>query len=180
MVSRPISQDKLDEVFQGGIIMELILFIYMLVIITVTIHILLVRENDVDGADAVATDDDAVAPDDEAVAPDDEAVAPDDDAVAPAARLVEWAEDGHMPAVPVHAADAVAPTDDLLPGEEEDHWEDLADLWEFPEIGKNDHIKYNRALRGCGRRGKGKQKGGKHIDKKKFRRADTKAHLSLA
>ena len=139
--------------------MELILFIYMLVIITVTIHILLVRENDVDGADAVATDDDAVAPD---------------------ARLVEWAEDGHMPAVPVHAADAVAPTDDLLPGEEEDHWEDLADLWEFPEIGKNDHIKYNRALRGCGRRGKGKQKGGKHIDKKKFRRADTKAHLSLA
>ena len=172
MVSRPISQDKLDEVFQGGIIMELILFIYMLVIIVITGHILLVREKDVDTADVDTADVDAA----------------DVDA-ADAARLVEWAEDVHMPAapavpavsVPVHAAD------DLLPGEEEDHWEDLADFWEFPEIGKKQSpvimtgdCKYNRALRGCGRRGKGKQKGGKHIDKKRLRRADTKAHLSLS
>ena len=127
--------------------MELILFIYMLVIITVTGYILLTREKGTEGAITSAD----------------------------TARLVEWAEDGHMPAAPV-------PTVALLPGEEEDKWEDLADLWEFPEIGKNDHmvVKCNRALRGCGRRGKGKQKGGKHINKKKFRRADTKAHLSLA
>ena len=139
--------------------MELILFIYVLVAIVVTGHILLVREKDVDGAitattaatDAVATD--AVAA----------------DAVAPAAD-----------------------DDDLLPGEEEDKWEDLAEDWEFPEIGKNDYddwkklpaimvgnCQYNRTLRGCGRHGKGKQKGGKHINKKKFRRADTKAHLSF-
>ena len=135
--------------------MELILFIYMLVIVVITGHILLVREKDVDAVDAV----DAV----------------DDDA-----RLVEWAEDGHMPAASaVPAMPCQAADDNLLPGEEEDHWEDLAEDWEFPEIGKNDHIKYNRALRGCGRRGKGKQKGGKHIDKKKFRRADTRAHLSI-
>ena len=136
--------------------MELILFIYMLVIVVVTGYILLTREKDTEGAITSAD----------------------------AARLVEWAEDGHMPAapaVPAHAAD------DLLPGEDEDHWEDLAEDWEFPEIGKNDHddwmvgdCKYNRALRGCGRRGKGKQKGGKHIDKKRLRRADTKAHLSLS
>ena len=138
--------------------MELILFIYMLVIITVTIHILLVRENDVDGADAATAAD---------------AVAPAADAVAPAATDA--------------VATAATDDDDLLPGEEEDKWEDLADLWEFPEIGKKKSpaimigdCKCNRALRGCGRRGKGKQKGGKHINKKKFRRADTKAHLSLA
>ena len=142
--------------------MELVLFIYVLVAIVVTGHILLTREKDVD----VDVDD--------------------------IARLIKWAEDGHMsaaaPVAPV--ADAA---DDLLPGEEEDHWEDLAEDWEFPEIGKNNHdgwklfpvvmignCKYNRALRGCGRRGKGKQKGGKHIDKKRLRRADTKAHLSLS
>ena len=133
--------------------MELILFIYMLVIVVVTGHVLLTREKGMTDADA--------------------------------ARLVEWAEDGHMPAAPA----APAP----LPGEDEDHWENLAEDWEFPEIGKNNHddwkklpaimignCKYNRALRGCGRRGKGKQKGGKHIDKKRLRRADTKAHLSLS
>ena len=154
MVSRPISQDKLDEVFQGGIIMELILFIYVLVAIVVTGHVLLTREKDVD----------AVAPATDAVAP-----APATDAVAPA---------------PATATDAVAP--DLLPGEEEDKWEDLAEDWEFPVIGKKQSpiimtgdCRCNRALRGCGRRGKGKQKGGKHINKKKFRRADTKAHLSI-
>ena len=156
--------------------MEIVLFIYMLVIVVVTGHVLLTRgEKDTEGAITSAD----------------------------AARLVEWAESGgHMPAAPapvhaapapVHAAPAVPAADDLLPGEEEDHWEDLAEDWEFPEIGKNDHddwkklpvvmignCKYNRALRGCGRRGKGKQKGGKHIDKKRFRRADTKAHLSLS
>lgn len=149
--------------------MEIVLFMYVLVAITVTGHILLVREG------ITSTD---------------------------AARLVEWAEDGHMPAhapAAVSAADTaadpvVAPADtaDLLPGEEEDYWEDLAESWEFPEVGKNNHddwkklpaimvgdCEYNRALRGCGRRGKGKQKGGKHINKKKFRRADTKAHLNL-
>ena len=127
--------------------MELILFIYVLVAIVVTGHILLVREKDVDGATPAAT---------------------------PA-----------TPAVPA-ATPAVPAADDLLPGEDEDHWEDLAEDWEFPEIGKKQSpvimigdCKYNRALRGCGRRGKGKQKGGKHIDKKKFRRADTKAHLSI-
>ena len=140
-----------------------ILFIYVLVAITVTTHILLTREKDVSGADI--------------------------------ARLIKWAEDGHMPAAPVAvvSASAAVPADDLLPGEEEDHWEDLAESWEFPEVGKNNRndwkklpvimvgdCKYNRALRGCGRRGKGKQKGGKHIDKKKLRRADTKAHLSLS
>lgn len=146
-----------------------ILFIYVLVTITVTGHILLTREKDAEGAITSAD----------------------------AARLVEWAEDGHMPAVPAvpavpaHAA-VPAADDDLLPGEDEDHWEDLAEDWEFPEIGKNNNdrkklpvvmignCRYNRALRGCGRRGKGKQKGGKHIDKKKLRRADTKAHLSLS
>ena len=155
--------------------MEIVLFIYILVTITVTGHILLVREKDVDAA---TTDDAAITS-------------------ADIAHLVEWAESGgHMPAAPapVHAAATVADAaDDLLPGEEEDHWEDLAEDWEFPEIGKNDHddwkklpaimigdCKYNRALRGCGRRGKGKQKGGKHIDKKRLRRADTKAHLSLS
>lgn len=142
--------------------MNILLFIYVLVTVVVTGHILLVREKGVTGADI--------------------------------ARLVEWAEDGHMPAA--HAADdAHAPAAahaDLLPGEEEDKWEELAEDWEFPEIGKNNHddwkklpaimignCEYNRALRGCGRRGKGKQKGGKHIDKKRLRRADTKAHLSL-
>ena len=157
--------------------MELILFIYMLVIVVVTGHILLVREKDVDAATTAA---------------DDAATADDDDAAitsADAARLVEWAEDGHMPAAPVHAAvHAVAPTVALLPGEEEDKWENLAEDWEFPEIGNDwkklpvimiGDCKYNRALRGCGRRGRGKQKGGKHIDKKRLRRADTKAHLSL-
>lgn len=144
--------------------MEIVLFIYVLVTIVVTGHILLTRETE----GAITSAD--------------------------AARLVEWAEDGHMstaPAVPVHAAaDAVAPAadDDLLPGEDEDHWEDLAEDWEFPEIGNDwkklpvimiGDCKYNRALRGCGRRGKGKQKGGKHINKKKLRRADTKAHLSF-
>ena len=125
--------------------MELILFIYLLVTVVVTIHILLVREKDVDGATtAVAAD---------------------------------------------TAADATtAVAADLLPGEDEDHWEDLAEDWEFPEIGNDwkklpvimiGDCKYNRALRGCGRRGKGKQKGGKHIDKKRLRRADTKAHLSI-
>ena len=140
--------------------MELILFIYMLVIVVVTGHVLLTREKGMTDADT--------------------------------ARLVKWAENGgHIPAAPAAvvsaAADAVAPAADLLPGEEEDHWEDLAEDWEFPEIGKNDHddwmvgdCKCNRALRGCGRRGKGKQKGGKHIDKKRLRRADTKAHLSLS
>ena len=155
--------------------MELILFIYILVTITVTGHILLTREKDTEGAITSAD----------------------------IARLAEWAKSGgHMPAVPApavanaaaHAIPATAATTaDLLPGEEEDHWEDLAEDWEFPEIGKNDHddwkklpvvmignCKYNRALRGCGRRGKGKQKGGKHIDKKRLRRADTKAHLSLS
>lgn len=143
-----------------------ILFIYVLVTITVTGHILLTREKGMTDADV--------------------------------AHLVEWAEDGHMPAAPaaVVSASAAVPAhaddDDLLPGEEEDHWEDLAEDWEFLEVGKNNHddwkklpaimvgdCKYNRALRGCGRRGKGKQKGGKHIDKKRLRRADTKAHLSL-
>ena len=144
-----------------------VLFIYILVTVVVTCHILLVREEDTEGAITSAD----------------------------AARLVEWAEDGHMPTapavpVPVHAADAVAPAadDDLLPGEDEDHWEDLAEDWEFPEIGNDwkklpvimiGDCKYKRALSGCGRRGKGKQKGGKHINKKKFRRADTKAHLSF-
>lgn len=145
--------------------MEIVLFIYVLVAIVVTGHILLTREKDIDGDDI--------------------------------ARLVEWAEDGHMPAAPAavvsaSAADVDAPAaaddDDLLPGEDEDHWEDLAEDWEFPEIGNDwkklsvimiGDCKYNRALRGCGRRGKGKQKGGKHIDKKRLRRADTKAHLSL-
>ena len=121
-----------------------VLFIYVLVAIVVTSHVLLVREKNVTGA---ITSADAA----------------------------------------VHAAD------DLLPGEEEDKWEELAKDWEFPVIGKNNHdgwklfpaimignCKYNRALRGCGRRGKGKQKGGKHIDKKRLRRADTKAHLSLS
>ena len=146
--------------------MELVLFIYVLVAIVVTGHILLTREKDVEGA-ITSTD---------------------------AARLVEWAEDGHMPAAPAVPAVSVSvhAADDLLPGEEEDHWEDLAEDWEFPEIGKNDYddwkklpaimvgnCQYNRTLRGCGRHGKGKQKGGKHINKKKFRRADTKAHLSF-
>ena len=149
-----------------------VLFIYVLVAIVVTSHVLLVREKNVTGAITSAD----------------------------IAHLVEWAESGgHMPAAPVHAAAHAVPAvpahaaADLLPGEEEDHWEDLAEDWEFPEIGKNDHddwkklpvvmignCKYNRALRGCGRRGKGKQKGGKHINKKRLRRADTKAHLSLA
>ena len=145
-----------------------VLFIYVLVAIVVTSHVLLVREKNVTGAITSAD----------------------------IAHLAEWAESGgHMPAAPapVHAAAPVAPAADLLPGEEEDHWEDLAEDWEFPEIGKNNHddwkklpvvmignCKYNRALRGCGRRGKGKQKGGKHIDKKRLRRADTKAHLSLS
>ena len=124
--------------------MELILFIYMLVIVVVTIHVLLVRENDVDGAVPATT----------------AAVA--------------------IPAVAIPAAAVPADDDDdLLPGEEEDHWEDLADFWEFPEIGKK-QSPVIRAIRGCGRRGKGKQKGGKHIDKKRLRRADTKAHLSLS
>lgn len=151
--------------------MNILLFIYVLVTVVVTGHILLTREKGMTDADI--------------------------------AHLVEWAENGgHMPAAPVAdapvadapvaAAPVAADTADLLPGEEEDHWEDLAESWEFPEIGKNDHddwkklpvvmignCRYNRALRGCGRRGKGKQKGGKHIDKKKLRRADTKAHLSL-
>lgn len=136
--------------------MELILFIYVLVAIVVTGHIILVREKDVDRDDI--------------------------------ARLVEWAESGgHIPAAhavaPVADADAAA---DLLPGEEEDKWENLAEDWEFPVLGKKQspvmmtgNCRCNRALRGCGRHGKGKQKGGKHIDKKKFRRADTQAHLSL-
>ena len=130
----------------------MVLFIYVLVAIVVTGHILLVREKDVDGAITAIT-----------------ATTAATDAVATAAD------------------------DDLLPGEEEDKWEELAKDWEFPVIGKNNHddrkklpvimigdCKYNRALRGCGRRGKGKQKGGKHIDKKRLRRADTKAHLSLS
>ena len=115
--------------------MELILFIYVLVAIVVTGHVLLVREKDVDGAVTAVT---------------------------------------AVPAV------------DHLPGEEEDHWELLAEDWEFPEIGKKQSpvmmtgdCRYNRALRGCGRRGKGKQKGGKHINKKRLRRADTMAHLSI-
>ena len=142
---------------------NVVLFIYMLVAIVVTGHVLLTREKDADGA---ITSADIV-------------------------HLIEWAEDGHMPAhapvaTPAHAAAAAV----ILPGEEEDKWEELAEDWEFPEIGKNDRkdwkklpvimvgsCKYNRALRGCGRRGKGKQKGGKHVDKKAFRRADTKAHL---
>ena len=146
------------------------LFIYVLVAIVVTSHVLLVREKNVTGAITSAD----------------------------IAHLVEWAESGgHMPAAPapVHAA-APAPVHaaaDLLPGEEEDKWEELAKDWEFPVIGKNNHddwkklpaimtgdCRCNRALRGCGRRGKGKQKGGKHIDKKRLRRADTKAHLSLS
>ena len=149
--------------------MDIVLFIYVLVTITVTGHILLTREKNVTGAITSAD----------------------------IAHLVEWAESGgHMPVVPAPVATvatvATVADADLLPGEEEDHWEDLAEDWEFPEIGKNDHddwkklpvvmignCKYNRALRGCGRRGKGKQKGGKHIDKKRLRRADTKAHLSL-
>ena len=144
-----------------------VLFIYVLVAIVVTSHVLLVREKNVTGAITSAD----------------------------IAHLVERAESGgHMPAAPApgHAAATVADAD-LLPGEDEDHWEDLADLWELPVLGKNNHddwkklpaimigdCKYNRALRGCGRRGKGKQKGGKHINKKRLRRADTKAHLSLA
>lgn len=145
-----------------------VLFIYILVTVVVTSHILLTREKDVTGSEI--------------------------------ARLVEWAENGgHIPAAtpiptPSHAAATAPAADavDLLPGEEEDKWEDLAEDWEFPEVGKNNHddwkklpaimvggCEYNRALRGCGRRGKGKQKGGKHINKKKFRRADTKAHLSF-
>ena len=112
--------------------MELILFIYVLVAIVVTGHVLLVREKDL-------------------------------------------------------PADLNADLNaDLLPGEEEDHWELLAEDWEFPEIGKKQSpvmmtgdCRYNRALRGCGRRGKGKQKGGKHINKKRLRRADTMAHLSI-
>ena len=152
--------------------MDIVLFIYVLVTVVVTGHVLLTREKGMTDADT--------------------------------ARLVKWAENGgHIPVAPTvanaaaHAIPATATTaadddDDLLPGEEEDHWEDLAEDWEFPEIGKNSHddwkklpaimtgdCRCNRALRGCGRRGKGKQKGGKHIDKKRFRRADTKAHLSL-
>ena len=118
--------------------MELILFIYVLVAIVVTGHVLLVREKDVDGAVTAVT------------------------------------------------AVTAVPAVDLLPGEEEDHWELLAEDWEFPEIGKKQSpvmmtgdCRYNRALRGCGRRGKGKQKGGKHINKKRLRRADTMAHLSI-
>ena len=133
--------------------MDIVLFIYVLVTITVTGYILLTREKDIDGDDI--------------------------------ARLVEWAEDGHMSAIP--AAIPAAIPNDLLPGEEEDHWENLAEGWEFPVIGKKQSpvmmtgdCRCNRALRGCGRRGKGKQKGGKHIDKKRLRRADTKAHLSLS
>ena len=158
--------------------MELILFIYMLVIVVVTSHILLVREKDVDAAPAA----DAVAP----AAADAATTAAITSA--DAARLLEWAESGgHMPA-DTAADPVVAPADtaDLLPGEEEDYWEDLAEDWEFPEIGKKQSpvmmtgdCRCNRALRGCGRRGKGKQKGGKHIDKKRLRRADTKAHLSI-
>ena len=149
--------------------MELILFIYVLVTITVTGHILLTREKDTEGAITSAD----------------------------IARLAEWAKSGgHMPAVPApavanaaaHAIPAnAATTADLLPGEEEDKWEELAKDWEFPVIGKTQSpvmmtgdCRCNRALRGCGRRGKGKQKGGKHIDKKRLRRADTKAHLSLS
>lgn len=146
--------------------MDIVLFIYVLVTVVVTSYILLTREKGMTDADV--------------------------------AHLVEWAEDGHMPAAPaaVVSASAAVPAhaaDDLLPGEEEDKWEELAKDWEFPEVGKNNHddwkklpaimigdCKYNRTLRGCGRRGKGKQKGGKHINKKKFRRADTKAHLTLA
>lgn len=141
--------------------MELILFIYMLVTVVVTSHILLTREKGMTDTDV--------------------------------ARLVEWAKNGgHIPATPAPAHAAATADDDLLPGEEEDKWEDLADLWEFPEVGKNNHDDWkklpvimaggcecNRALRGYGRRGKGKQKGGKHINKKRLRRADTKAHLSL-
>lgn len=121
--------------------MELILFIYVLVAIVVTGHVLLVREKDVDGA---------------------------------------------VPAVTAVTAVPAVTAVDLLPGEEEDHWELLAEDWEFPEIGKKQSpvmmtgdCRYNRALRGCGRRGKGKQKGGKHINKKRLRRADTMAHLSI-
>ena len=159
--------------------MELILFIYMLVIVVVTGHILLVREAE-DGHMSAAV------PVVHAVAAD-LLVREAEDAItsADAARLIKWAEDGHMsaaaPVVPVVPAD-----DDLFPGEEEDKWEDLAEDWEFPVIGKKQSpvimtvdCRCNRALRGCGRRGKGKQKGGKHIDKKRLRRADTKAHLSL-
>ena len=127
--------------------MELILFIYVLVAIVVTGHVLLVREKDVDGAVTAV----------------------------PAVTAVTT-----VPAVPA------VPAVDLLPGEEEDHWELLAEDWEFPEIGKKQSpvmmtgdCRYNRALRGCGRRGKGKQKGGKHINKKRLRRADTMAHLSI-
>ena len=142
----------------------------MLVIVVVTGHILLTREKDVDAAPAADAATTAITS-------------------ADTARLVKWAENGgHIPTAPTAPTAPAAPAvpahaaDDLLPGEEEDKWEDLAEDWEFPEIGKNDHMvgDCNRALRGCGRRGKGKQKGGKHIDKKKFRRADTKAHLSLA
>lgn len=145
---------------------NVVLFIYLLVAVVVTAHTLLTREKE-DATGAITSAD--------------------------IARLTEWAEDGHMPAAAPVADPADAPAAvDLLLGEEEDHWEDLADLWEFSEVGKNDHddwknlpaimvgdCKYNRALRGCGRRGKGKQKGGKHVDKKRLRRADTKAHLSL-
>lgn len=156
--------------------MELILFIYVLVAIVVTGHIILVREKDVYSATPAAV---AVAD----LLHGENGV---DDA--DIARLIKWAEDGHMsaaaPVAPVApVADAAV---DLLPGEEEDHWEDLAEDCEFPEIGKKQSpvmmtgdCRCNRALHGCGRHGKGKQKGGKHIDKKKFRRADTQAHLSL-
>ena len=90
--------------------MEIVLFIYRLVAIVVTGHILLTREKDIDDNDI--------------------------------SRLVEWAEDGHMHAAPAavvsaSAADAPAADDDLLPGEDEDHWEDLAEDWEFPEIGND-------------------------------------------
>lgn len=156
--------------------MELILFIYMLVAIVVTGHIILVREKDVDAVTPAAVAE---------LLTREKNIDGDD-----IARLVEWAESGgHMPAAhaPAHAvapvADAAA---DLLPSEEEDKWENLAEDWEFPVIGKKQspvmmtgNCRCNRALRGCGRHGKGKQKGGKHIDKKKFRRADTQAHLSL-
>lgn len=153
--------------------MELILFIYMMVTVVVTCHILLVREKDVYSATPAAV---AVAD----LLPGEKDIDGDD-----IARLVEWAEDGHMSAAPVAVA-APAAVADLLHGEEEDHWENLAEDWEFPMIGKKQSsvimtgdCRCNRALRGCGRRGKGKQKGGKHINKKKFRRADTQAHLSL-
>lgn len=142
---------------------NVVLFIYLLVAVVVTAHTLLTREKE-DATGAITSAD--------------------------IARLTEWAADGHMAPADTPVAAAPDVDADLLPGEEEDHWEDLANGWEFPEISKNSHddwkklpiimvgsCKYNRALRGCGRRGKGKQKGGKHVDKKAFRRADTKAHL---